>query len=372
MKNNDMKNLDIIYAMLLFLSATIIGGCTAEEAIPAQKGEPVGIRLTVEEEQIPASRTGNVPSSVYLPAGGSVILYHQSVNSAINATYFCTGTTWESTSPLYWGLIPDTDEADVTFHAVAPNAPSAINIIPTDQSDIITLTETDLLAGSTAVARNTSMIDINMNHLLSLVEVKLLNINASGEPTAGDITASEVIMHGLLTEYSAVGTMNGYTIRVRGNDVADNLRPCIMDATTHHFIAPPQAVTSLSFDIDVEHDEFSKAYSYSFSGSTELVAGKKTVFSLTLREGKVIGIDASLEDWTVKEGNGSLNNGDIYTVSYGETVIVCSRKELIGILTDAIEAGAVVISVKGKNDDFLNQTIAALKAKYPEVTINIE
>lgn len=372
MKNKDMKKLNILYTMLLITATSILGGCAAEEALPTPEGDPIGIRLTVDEAA-PATRTGdNQTSSYYTPAGGSVILFHQSVKSAINATYICNGTSWESSAPLYWGLIPSSDDADVTFHAVAPNVPSTTDIIPTDQSDMLTFTETDLLAGETTVARNTKTLDFSLDHLLSLVEVKLVNRNALGEPTAGDITSSEVVMGGLLTEYSATGTMNGYSINVRGNAPTDNLKPLVVDATTHHFIAPPQTVTTLDFDIEVEHNEFSKNYSYSYSGSTELVAGKKTVFTLTLKEGKVIDITADIEDWTDKEGSGSLNNGDIYTVTYGETVIVCSRKELIGILTDAIKSGAKVITIDGKDDDFLNQAIDALEAKYPDVTINKE
>lgn len=300
---NKMRN-NLLSASLLLAAMTTLHGCSADETIPAPADDAIGISLTVNEG-MPVSRADDAAtSSSYTPVGGNVVLYYHSVGSANHTTYTCDGTSWQSASPFYWGSLPMGDEA--TFFAVAPSAPGSIHSVPADQGDEDRLAAADLLVGSATVARGTQTIPFSLSHQLALVEVRLLNETTddatAGDITAGDITAAVVTMDGLLTDYSAVGTTAGYTIASRG-EVANGLKAFAVDATTHHFIAPAQTVTSLKFSIEASHAEFSKRYSY--SGNAELKSGMKTVFSITLREGKAIGISVELADWTDKAGSGT-------------------------------------------------------------------
>lgn len=303
------KNINILATRLLLLATIFMfAACSANETPTSPIDDPIGISLMVNSN-MPELRSGSTttPSAtVYAPEGGSIVLFYQMLGSAVHTSYVCDGNTWQSPTPFYWGSLPvmGTSDYQATFFAVAPFVPASINNVPADQSTQEFLTAADLLVGSTTVERGTPSIDFLLNHQLALVEVRLLT-ESNEASTAGDITAAKVTMDGLLTDYSAITTADAYSITARG-EVTSGLKTCAIDVSTHHFIAPAQSLSSIVFNIEVDHVEFHKAYGFTYNGNVELKPSMKTVFSLTLKEGKVIAISVELAEWNEKTGSGNL------------------------------------------------------------------
>lgn len=279
MNKNIITRIGRLMAMPLAVAALV--ACNEENLVDNIQMDAVGLSVELAGSADVATR-----AATSLPSGDLKLCYG-SIDGTVSATYTGSGSSWSSTTPLYWQRLT-ADNGSYPFYALSP-ADASLTAVPADQSTAANAQLADLLLASATPAYK-STIALNFQHALSMVEVNLTN---GGGMTTDELSTATLTIDGLQTAYSVAGT----TATAAGS-AANGLKP-LQSGSNFQFIAPAQelATGALTLHFTVTINGEPVAYTYNTTAAHTLVAGKKTVFNITVSK-TAVEVDVTVEDWT--------------------------------------------------------------------------
>lgn len=279
MNKNIITRIGRLMAMPLAVAALV--ACNEENLVDNTQMDAVGLSVELAGSADVATR-----AATSLPSGDLKLCYG-SIDGTVSATYTGSGSSWSSTTPLYWQRLT-ADNGSYPFYALSP-ADASLTAVPADQSTAANAQLADLLLASATPAYK-STIALNFQHALSMVEVNLTN---GGGMTTDELSTATLTIDGLQTAYSVAGT----TATAAGS-AANGLKP-LQSGSNFQFIAPAQelATGALTLHFTVTINGEPVAYTYNTTADHTLVAGKKTVFNITVSK-TAVEVDVTVEDWT--------------------------------------------------------------------------
>lgn len=279
MNKNIITRIGRLMAMPLAVAALV--ACNEENLVDNTQMDAVGLSVELAGSADIATR-----AATSLPSGDLKLCYG-SIDGTVSATYTGSGSSWSSTAPLYWQRLTAAN-GSYPFYALSP-ADASLTAVPADQSKAAAAADADLLLASATPAYK-STITLNFAHALSMVEVNLTN---GGGMTADELNTATLTIDGLKTQY----TVSGATANANGS-VATGLNPLKSD-NNFQFIAPAQelAASALTLNFTVTINGQAVNYTYNTTADHTLVAGKKTVFNITVSK-TAVEVDVTVEDWT--------------------------------------------------------------------------
>lgn len=279
MNKNIITRIGRLMAMPLAVAALV--ACNEENLVDNIQMDAVGLSVELAGSADVATR-----AATSLPSGDLKLCYG-SIDGTVSATYTGSGSSWSSTTPLYWQRLT-ADNGSYPFYALSP-ADASLTAVPADQSTAANAQLADLLLASATPAYK-STIALNFQHALSMVEVNLTN---GGGMTTDELSTATLTIDGLQTAYSVAGT----TATAAGS-AANGLKP-LQSGSNFQFIAPAQelATGALTLHFTVTINGEPVAYTYNTTADHTLVAGKKTVFNITVSK-TAVEVDVTVEDWT--------------------------------------------------------------------------
>ena len=217
----------------MMVTAALMAACSTEENGMGANKDAVSIstRVTLgsdpaqmRSDGTPQARTGGTPqtradgTSAYTSANATLTLCYGSVDSGQKSTFTCAGGSWSTAQPLYW---QDLKPAGGTyaFFAVAPEMPGDVHKgeVRKDQSTssinrgaagstraagTLTAFEASDLLMAYQTTTKSGTLDLNLKHLLSQLQVKLVSVSGSDGLTAAELASATLTIDGLKTQYS--------------------------------------------------------------------------------------------------------------------------------------------------------------------------
>lgn len=274
-------------ARMMAMTATVatLSACGEETNLVENSMDAVGITVGM---------AGSPTRAAYTPNGGKLKLMYKELASQQTSTFTCNGSGWTTDGALYWQQLSAVN-GKYPFYAVMPaDASTANSSVAANQSKGITASDL-MMAYAEPSYKNT--IALEFSHLLSMVEVKLTD---GGGMTADELAGAALTIDGLKTAYTltASNSTSAPATATASGSVANALRP-FKNGTNFQFIAPAQELASngltMHFTVTINGEKVS--YTYKNDDALTLVAGKKTVFNITISKTALSLGDVVVTDW---------------------------------------------------------------------------
>lgn len=282
--HDNMKKTNLITRigrfMAMPLAVAAFTACNNETDLVENQMDAVGISVSMSGAAEAVTRaTSTLPS-------GDLKLMYGSLSSDQSATYTASGSSWSSAAPLYWQQLT-AQSGSYPFYAVSP-ANAAMTGVESDQSTASSALASDLLMAYATPAYKANL-TLNFNHVLSMVEVNLTN---GGGMTDAELSGASLTLGGLQTAY----TVSDLAATASGA-AATGLQP-LKDGANFQFIAPAQELQAngLTMDFTVTINDEAVTYTYKNAGALSLVAGKKTVFNISVSKTE-LDVTVTVTDW---------------------------------------------------------------------------
>lgn len=336
----------------MMVTAALMAACSTEENGMGANKDAVSIstRVTLgsdpaqmRSDGTPQARTGGTPqtradgTSAYTSANATLTLCYGSVDSGQKSTFTCAGGSWSTAQPLYW---QDLKPAGGTyaFFAVAPEMPGDVHKgeVRKDQSTssinrgaagstraagTLTAFEASDLLMAYQTTTKSGTLDLNLKHLLSQLQVKLVSVSGSDGLTAAELASATLTIDGLKTQYSlAYNGTSGNSTSGAGGDAtipstacpalatadaaATGLTPYTDgtgDAKSFRFIAPAQTLTAGALTLRFTLTIGGTAHSYTYTSTGQemnLTAGAITLLTITASRTTATLAGVSMTDWS--------------------------------------------------------------------------
>lgn len=338
----------------MMVTAALMAACSTEENGMGANKDAVSIstRVTLgsdpaqmRSDGTPQARTGGTPqtradgTSAYTSANATLTLCYGSVDSGQKSTFTCAGGSWSTAQPLYW---QDLKPAGGTyaFFAVAPEMPGDVHKgeVRKDQSTssinrgaagstraagTLTAFEASDLLMAYQTTTKSGTLDLNLKHLLSQLQVKLVSVSGSDGLTAAELASATLTIDGLKTQYSlAYNGTSGNSTSGAGGDAtipstacpalatatadaaATGLTPYTDgtgDAKSFRFISPAQTLTAGALTLRFTLTIGGTAHSYTYTSTGQemnLTAGAITLLTITASRTTATLAGVSMTDWS--------------------------------------------------------------------------
>lgn len=338
----------------MMVTAALMAACSTEENGMGANKDAVSIstRVTLgsgpaqmRSDGTPQARTGGTPqtradgTSAYTSANATLTLCYGSMDSEQKSTFTCAGGNWSTAQPLYW---QDLKPAGGTyaFFAVAPEMPGDVHKgeVRKDQSTssinrgaagntraagTLTAFEASDLLMAYQTTTKSGTLDLNLKHLLSQLQVKLVSVSGSDGLTAAELASATLTIDGLKTQYSlAYNGTSGSSTSGAGGDatIPSTACPALATATadaaatdltpytdgtgnakSFRFIAPAQTLTAgaLTLRFTVTIGGTAHSYTYTSTGQEmNLTAGAITLLTITASRTTATLAGVSVTDWS--------------------------------------------------------------------------
>lgn len=338
----------------MMVTAALMAACSTEENGMGANKDAVSIstRVTLgsdpaqmRSDGTPQARTGGTPqtradgTSAYTSANATLTLCYGSVDSGQKSTFTCAGGSWSTAQPLYW---QDLKPAGGTyaFFAVAPEMPGDVHKgeVRKDQSTssinrgaagstraagTLTAFEASDLLMAYQTTTKSGTLDLNLKHLLSQLQVKLVSVSGSDGLTAAELASATLTIDGLKTQYSlAYNGTSGNSTSGNGGDATIPSTACpalataTADAATNgltpytdgtgnaksfRFIAPAQTLTAGALTLRFTLTIGGTAHSYTYTSTGQemnLTVGAITLLTITASRTTATLAGVSVTDWS--------------------------------------------------------------------------
>lgn len=274
-------------ARMMAMTATVamLSACSEETNLVENAMDAVGITVGM---------AGSPTRAAYNPNGGKLKLMYKELASQQTSTFTCNGSGWTTDGALYWQQLSAVN-GKYPFYAVMPaDASTASGSVAANQSKGITASDL-MMAYAEPSYKNT--IALEFSHLLSMVEV---NLTDGGGMTADELAGAVLTIDGLKTAYTltAGNSTSAPATATASGSVANALKP-FKNGANFQFIAPAQelAANGLTMDFTVTINGEKVSYTYKNDDALTLVAGKKTVFNITISKTALSLGDVVVTDW---------------------------------------------------------------------------
>ena len=274
-------------ARMMAMTATVatLSACGEETNLVENSMDAVGITVGM---------AGSPTRAAYNPNGGKLKLIYKELASQQTSTFTCNGSGWTTDGALYWQQLSAVN-GKYPFYAVMPaDASTASGSVAANQSKGITASDL-MMAYAEPSYKNT--IALEFSHLLSMVEV---NLTDGGGMTADELAGAALTIEGLKTAYTLTAgnsTSAPATATAKGSST-NGLKP-MKNGANFQFIAPAQELAAngltMHFTVTINGEEVS--YTYKNDDALTLVAGKKTVFNITISKTALSLGDVVVTDW---------------------------------------------------------------------------
>lgn len=274
-------------ARMMAMTATVatLSACGEETNLVENSMDAVGITVGM---------AGSPTRAAYNPNGGKLKLIYKELASQQTSTFTCNGSGWTTDGALYWQQLSAVN-GKYPFYAVMPaDASTASGSVAANQSKGTTASDL-MMAYAEPSYKNT--IALEFSHLLSMVEV---NLTDGGGMTADELAGAALTIDGLKTAYTLTAgnsTSAPATATAKGSST-NGLKP-FKNGTNFQFIAPAQELASngltMHFTVTINGEKVS--YTYKNDDALTLVAGKKTVFNITISKTALSLGNVVVTDW---------------------------------------------------------------------------
>lgn len=276
-------------ARMMAMTTTVatLSACGEETNLVENSMDAVGITVGMADTPVPTR-------AAYNPNGGKLKLMYKELASQQTSTFTCNGSGWTTDGALYWQQLSAVN-GKYPFYAVMPaDASTANSSVAANQSKGITASDL-MMAYAEPSYKNT--IALEFSHLLSMVEV---NLSDGGGMTADELAGAALTIDGLKTAYTLIAgnsTSAPATATAKGSST-NGLKP-MKNGANFQFIAPAQelAANGLTMDFTVTINGEKVSYTYKNDDALTLVAGKKTVFNITISKTALSLGDVVVTDW---------------------------------------------------------------------------
>ena len=274
-------------ARMMAMTATVamLSACSEETNLVENAMDAVGITVGM---------AGSPTRAAYNPNGGKLKLIYKELASQQTSTFTCNGSGWTTDGALYWQQISAVN-GKYPFYAVMPaDASTASGSVAANQSKGTAASDL-MMAYAEPSYKNT--IALEFSHLLSMVEV---NLTDGGGMTADELAGAALTIDGLKTAYTltAGNTTSAPATATAKASSTNGLKP-MKNGANFQFIAPAQELASnglnMHFTVTINGEKVS--YTYKNDDALTLVAGKKTVFNITISKTALSLGDVVVTDW---------------------------------------------------------------------------
>lgn len=352
------------------VTAALMAACSTEENGMGANKDAVSIstRVTLDSgpaqmrsdgtpqartDGTPQARTDGTPqtradgTSAYTSANATLTLCYGSVGSGQKSTFTCASGNWSTTQPLYW---QDLKPAGGTyaFFAVVPEMPGDVHKgeVKKDQSNSSTNGKLLRPAGTSSINKGgvgstraagaltafeasdllmayqtttkSGTLDLNLKHLLSQLQVKLVSVSGSDGLTAAELASATLTIDGLKTQYSLAytGSNGDATIPTIPSTACPALATATADAAAtgltpytdgtgnaknFRFIAPAQTLTAGALTLRFTLTIGGTAHSYTYTSTGQemnLTAGAITLLTITASRTAATLAGVSVTGWS--------------------------------------------------------------------------
>lgn len=316
----------------MMVTAALMAACSTEENGMGANKDAVSISTRVTLGSDPAQTRAD-GTSAYTSANATLTLCYGSVDSGQKSTFTCAGGSWSTAQPLYW---QDLKPAGGTyaFFAVAPEMPGDVHKgeVRKDQSTssinrgaagTLTAFEASDLLMAYQTTTKSGTLDLNLKHLLSQLQVKLVSVSGSDGLTAAELASATLTIDGLKTQYSlAYNGTSGNSTSGNGGDATIPSTACpalataTADAATNgltpytdgtgnaksfRFIAPAQTLTAGALTLRFTLTIGGTAHSYTYTSTRQemnLTVGAITLLTITASRTTATLAGVSVTDWS--------------------------------------------------------------------------
>ena len=271
--------------MAMTTTVAMLSACSEETNLVENAMDAVGITVGI---------AGTPTRAAYNPNGGKLKLIYKELASQQTSTFTCNGSGWTTDGALYWQQLSAVN-GKYPFYAVMPaDASTASGSVAANQSKGTAASDL-MMAYAEPSYKNT--IALEFGHLLSMVEV---NLTDGGGMTADELAGAALTIDGLKTAYTltAGNSTSAPATATASGSVANALKP-FKNGTNFQFIAPAQelAANGLTMHFTVTINGEKVSYTYKNDDALTLVAGKKTVFNITISKTALSLGDVVVTDW---------------------------------------------------------------------------
>lgn len=322
----------------MMLTAALMAACSTEENGMETGREAVSIQTRITQSSA-KTRANDDATTPYSPTNGATLtLCYSSMESGPRSTFTCTDGSWSTAAPLYWQDLKPNQAAPAAeryaFFAVAPQMPTDGNTgtVEANQSasaeqstraaaDALSAFEASDLLMAYQTTEKSGTLDLNLKHLLSQLQVKLVSDpNAPDALTDAELATASLSINGLQTDYvvlysdpnptpaqpDPVPSIERPAVAMTTGGNSTGLKPYV-DGTSatrsFRFIAPPQTLVTgelkLKFTLIVAGVE--RSYTYTSAEEIGFNAGAITQITVTANRTDVVLGSIVVTDWTTPD-----------------------------------------------------------------------